>query len=326
MAEDYRIVFRANGGPEVLEVEKIEPVIPGPGEIRIRQTAIGLNFIDIYHRTGLYPGPLPSGIGSEAVGVVEAAAPDVTDFAIGDRVGYVMGPPGAYASVRTVCAATAVPIPQNIPDELAAAVLLKGMTTEFLVERCARIAPGQSALVHAAAGGVGSLLVQWLKAAGIDVFAHTGCEAKADAVRALGIERVSSCALDEVAGWVRQGTGGKGVDVVFDGVGAASWQGSLASVARRGLIISYGNASGPVPPVAPLDLTRAGSIFMTRPTLADYCSTSAERHHSAERLFQIIASGAIRADAGRRLALRDAASAHRALASRATTGSTVLVP
>lgn len=323
---DYRIVIRAQGGPEVLELEEISVPSPGPGEIRIRHEAVGLNFIDIYHRNGLYQIPLPSGIGSEGAGIVEEVGPDVGDIKPGDRIGYAMGPLGSYASVRLLPAAFAVPIPDDVPADLAAAIMLKGMTAEFLAERCSHIRPGETALVHAAAGGVGMLLVQWLKAAGVNVLAHVGNAAKAEAVRALGIDHISSAPLESVASWAREMTNGEGVHVVFDGVGAASWSCSLASVRRRGLIVSYGNASGPTPPVTLLELSRAGSIYVTRPTLVDYATSAAERRASAARLFDMIGSGAVKADVQRRFPLKEAALAHEALASRATTGSTVLIP
>lgn len=323
---DYRILFRKAGGPEVLEIEPIELPSPAAGEVRLRQDAIGLNFIDIYYRSGLYPVPLPSGIGSEAAGVVEAVGPGAGGFRPGDRVAYATRSLGAYASVRIMPAAELVPVPDGISNETAAAIMLKGMTAEFLIERCAAIRPGQTALVHAAAGGVGSLLVQWLTSIGVHVFAHVGNETKAASVRNMGIEAVSSCPMEELATWVRDQTHGRGVDAVFDGIGAASWNASLAAVAKRGLIISYGNASGPVPPMGMLDLMKAGSVFVTRPTLWDYCSTPAELRASAARLFSMIGSGAVKAEIGQKFPLKDAAQVHRLLSERRTTGSTILLP
>ena len=321
-----RIIFKRTGGPEVLElVEEADPV-PGPGEVLIRHEAIGLNFIDTYFRTGLYSAELPSGLGNEAAGIVAAVGEGVTDFAPGDHVGYPSGPLGAYATHRTIDAARLVPIPAGISSEQAAAAMLKGCTAEYLVERCARVQPGQSVLVHSAAGGVGTILVQWLKAIGATVIAHGGSAAKAAIARELGADHCRHGSFDALAGEVRALTGGRGVDAVFDGVGAASWAASLASVARRGILVTYGNASGPVPPFSALDLLRAGSIFVTRPSLNDYAATREELRASAERLFAMMASGAVKVQIGARYPLSEAAEAQRALEARETTGATVLLP
>ncbi len=323
---DCRIRFDETGGPEVLKTEAVDLSSPGPGEVRLRHDVIGLNFIDIYHRSGLYPVPLPSGIGTEAAGTIDAIGPDVGDFRPGDRVAYATAPLGAYATARILPARFLVPVPDDIASETAAAALLKGMTAEFLIERCARVQPGQTALVHASAGGVGSILIQWLKAIGVRVLAHAGDETKAAIVRALGIAEVSCAPMDELARWTRDSTGGHGADVIFDGVGAASWAASLAAVAKRGLIISFGNASGPVPAFTMLDILRAGSVFITRPTLFDYCGTAEDTRASATRLFAMIRSGAVSVKIGQRFALREAADAQRALVERRTTGSTILLP
>ncbi|HEX8365639.1 MAG TPA: quinone oxidoreductase [Allosphingosinicella sp.] len=322
----YAIVVERTGGPEVLEVREIDTPRPGPGEVLVRHEAVGLNFIDTYHRSGLYPLSFPSGLGSEAAGVVEAVAEGVTGFSEGDRVGYFTGPLGAYATHRAVAAERLVKVPDGISSEEAAAAMLKGCTAEYLIERCARVQAGQAVLVHAAAGGVGSILVPWLKAIGATVIAHSGSAEKAEIAKDWGADHSLSCPMDELAGEVRSLTGGAGTPVVLDGVGAASWAASLASVARRGLIASYGNASGPVPPFSALDLLRAGSVFVTRPTLADYARTAEEMRASAARLFGMIASGVVRVQIGARFPLRDAAEAHRAIESRATVGSTVLIP
>ena len=239
----------------------------------VRHEAVGLNFIDTYHRSGLYKLPLPSGLGGEAAGVVEAVGEGVTGFREGDRVGYFTGPLGAYATHRTIAADRLVKLPDSISFEQAAAAMLKGCTAEYLIERCARVEAGQTVLVHAAAGGVGSILVQWLKAIGATVIAHAGDSRKAAMAKELGADHALCCPMDALAAEVRALTDGQGVPVVLDGVGAASWKASLGSVARRGLIVTYGNASGPVPPFTALDLLSAGSIFVTRPTLADYCRT-----------------------------------------------------
>lgn len=326
MTEPYRIVFRKTGGPEVLEVEPVELAAPGPKEVLIRHDAIGLNFIDVYHRTGLYPLPLPSGLGSEGAGIVEAVGEGVEGLREGDRVGYVARAIGAYASHRTIAADAVVKLPDDVGPELAAAVMLKGCTAEALIERCAMIDAGETVLVHAAAGGVGSILVQWLKAIGATVIAHAGTRVKADDAAAAGADHALCSPMDGLAAEVRTLTEGRGVDVVLDGVGAASWQASLASVARRGLIVSYGNASGPVPPLSVRDLVAAGSIFLTRPTLFDYIATRIELERSTGRLFEMIQSGAVKVAIGARFPLSDAAEAHRALEARRTTGSTVLIP
>jgi len=257
---------------------------------------------------------------------VEAVGDGVVGFGEGDRIGYFTGPLGAYATHRIVAVERLVPLPESISSEQAAAAMLKGCTAEYLIERCAGVEAEQTVLVHAAAGGVGSILVPWLKAIGATVIAHAGSAAKARIAGDLGADHPLSCPLDALADEVRRLTGGAGADVVLDGVGAASWQASLGAAARRGLLVSYGNASGPVPPFSALDLTRAGSIFVTRPTLADYAATPDEMRASAARLFEMIGNGAVDVKIGARFPLRDAAEAHRAIESRATTGSTVLIP
>jgi NADPH2:quinone reductase len=320
------ITFSEFGGPDVLRLVDADTPTPGAGQVLVRQEAIGLNFIDIYYRTGLYPAELPSGIGNEAAGVVEAVGEGVTAFAAGDRVGYPTGPLGAYASHRAVDASRLVHLPDGITSEQAAAAMLKGCTAEYLIERCAKVTPDQTVLVHSAAGGVGSILVQWLKAIGATVIAHSGNAEKAAIAAGLGADHALHCPFAELADQVRALTGGKGVATVLDGVGAASWPASLGSVARRGIIVTYGNASGPVPPFSALDLLRAGSIFVTRPSLADYCGTVEELRASAARLFELMLSGAVGVTIGARYPLADAAEAHRALEARETTGSTVIIP
>lgn len=322
----YDIRIALTGGPEVMKLREIDPPLPGRGEALVRHEAIGLNFIDTYHRSGLYPVALPSGLGNEAAGVVEAVGEGVTDFGVGDRVGYFTGPLGAYATHRAVPAERLVTLPGDLSFEAAAAIMLKGATAEYLIERCARVEAGQWVLVHAAAGGVGSILVPWLKDIGASVIAHAGSAEKAALAQRLGADHALSCPMDALAGEVRRLTGGDGVPVVLDGVGAASWAASLGCVARRGLIVSYGNASGPVPPFTALDLTRAGSIFVTRPTLADYVVTPDEMRACADRLFEMVSRGVVQPQIGARYKLSDAAEAHRAIESRATTGSTILIP
>lgn len=322
----FAVRFARTGGPDVLECEAVEVGEPGPGEVRIAHRAVGLNFIDTYFRTGVYPVQLPGGLGNEAAGVVEAVGEGVSAFREGDRVGYFTGPLGAYASARIVDAERLVRIPDAIGFDEAAAAMLKGCTAEYMIERCAKVEAGQPVLVHAAVGGVGSILVQWLKAIGAIVIAHAGDERKARLARELGADHALSCPMDDLAEKVRQLTNGEGVPVVLDGVGKASWEASLASTARRGLLVSFGNASGAVPPFAALDLMKAGSIFVTRPTLADYCATSEEMRASAARLFAIMENGQVKIRIGQRFPLAQAAEAHRALEARATIGSTVLVP
>jgi NADPH2:quinone reductase len=326
MADPYRFVLRATGGPEVLEAELIDVPRPGPGEVTVRHEAIGLNFIDTYHRSGLYPLAMPSGIGNEAAGVVEAVGEGVEGVREGDRVGYFSGPLGAYATHRAIDAARLVKLPESISSEQAAAAMLKGCTAEYLVERCAHIEAGEAVLVHAAAGGVGSILVPWLKALGAVVIAHSGDSKKAAFATELGADHSLCCPMEELATQVRGLTQGKGVPVVLDGVGAASWAASLASVARRGLVVTYGNASGPVPPFSAIDLLKAGSVFVTRPTLFDYIAAPGEMQASAARLFEMIAQGSLEVRIGARYPLQKAADAHRALEERKTTGSTVLLP
>jgi NADPH2:quinone reductase len=317
------IRITATGGPEVMQLVDYDPGPPGPGQLLIRQTVIGINFIDTYHRSGLYPLPLPSGLGLEAAGVVEAAGEGAT-IPRGTRVAYCWGPIGAYATHRLIDAARVVPIPDGLSDETAAAGLLKGCTTEFLVERCARIQPGQWALVPAAAGGVGLLLVQWLKAAGAHVIAVAGTPEKLALAAAHGADH-GLLQDDQVAARVREITGGAGVDVVFDGVGAATWASSLASLKRRGLLISFGNASGPVTGVNLGVLSAHGSLFVTRPTLFDYYPDADAIQQYGRRVLAMMASGALTVPVNQRWPLAEAAAAHAALESRATTGASVLV-
>lgn len=314
------------GGPEVIAWQDADIGEPAAGELLIRQTAVGLNYIDTYHRSGLYPLPLPSGLGVEAAGVVEAVGAGVSDFTVGDRVGYFSARPGAYATHRLLGLQGVVKLPHGIDDQTAAAVMLKGLTAEFLVERCAKVQRGETVLVHAAAGGVGLLLVQWLKAIGARVIGTTSSEAKAELARAHGADEIILYGEEAVAPRVRALTDGKGVRVVIDGVGKATFEASLDSLQRRGLLISYGNASGAVGPVDFGILARKGSLFTTRPTLFDYCATRDEVDAASARLFEMIGSGKLKVRIDQRYALEDAAAAHRDLEARATTGSTLLLP
>ncbi|MDB5675546.1 MAG: quinone oxidoreductase, partial [Sphingomonas bacterium] len=300
------------GGPEVILWGDVDLSPPGPGEVRMRNTAVGLNFIDTYHRGGLYPIELPAGLGGEAAGVIELVGEGVSGFVVGDRVG-TFGPlRGAYATERNVPAAQLFKLPDSIDDKVAAALLLKGCTAEMLVERCAKVEAGQTVLVHAAAGGVGHLLVGWLKAIGATVIGTVGDPAKVGQAKRAGADHVLLYKEEDVAARVREITGGKGVAVSFDGVGKAMWPVSLASVARRGLIVSYGNASGPVEGVNLGILAQKGSLFVTRPTLFDYYVTPEERQAGVERVFAMLAKGAISPEIGQTFALEDVAEAHRA--------------
>ncbi|MBK6708516.1 MAG: quinone oxidoreductase [Sphingomonadales bacterium] len=321
-----RAVIRTFGGPEAIELEDVVMLPPAPGEVRMRNTAIGLNFIDTYHRSGLYPIELPSGLGVEAAGVVEAVGEGVAGFSIGDRV-CTFGPErGAYCTARNVPAAALLKTPDDISDELAAAALLKGCTVEFLVERCAQVRLGEAVLVHAAAGGVGLMLVQWLKAVGAQVIGTVSTAEKAALAKEAGADHVILYGTEEVAPKVRGLTGGQGVRVAFDGVGKDTWAASLDSVARRGLIVSYGNASGPVTGVALGQLAAKGSLFVTRPGLYDYYRDPAEGAAGCARMFAMLASGAISVSIGQRYRLEDIAQAHRDLEARKTTGSTIILP
>lgn len=322
---DFRMMMRETGGPEVIEQEAITPPEPKAGEVRVRQAAIGLNFIDTYQRAGLYPVALPSGLGAEAAGTIEAVGDGVTDFAPGDRVAYGSGPLGAYATVRAIPAEHLVHLSDTVSMETAAGAMLKGMTAAYLVGPCAKVQAGQTVLVHAAAGGMGSILVQWLKAIGATVIAHAGTPEKAARATTLGADHALSCPLDDLAAEVRRLTDGEGVPIVLDGVGKATWPASLGAVARMGLLVSYGAASGAVPPFDAATLLKAGSIFVTRPTLSDYGRSAGQRRVLAESLFERIASG-LEIPIGQRFRLEDAVESHRALAGRSTSGSTILTP
>ena len=313
------------GGPEVIQWREVELPPPGANEVRMRNTAVGLNFIDTYHRGGLYPVKLPSGLGMEAAGVVEAVGDGVTGFAPGDRVCTFSGP-GTYATARNLPAAALFRIPDGVSDEIAAAALLKACTVEALVERCAKVEAGWPVLVHAAAGGVGLLLVQWLKHVGATVIGTVSSDAKAEAALEAGADHIIRYDRDEVAPKVRKLTGGAGVRAIFDGVGKDTWAASLDSAAPRAIIASFGNASGAVEGVNLGVLAQKGSLFVTRPTLFDYYRDPAEAAAGVNRVFDLIASGALTVTIGQRYRLREAAQAHRELEARKTTGSTILIP
>jgi NADPH:quinone reductase len=313
------------GGPEIIEWMSVDVPPPGPGEVTMRHSAVGLNFIDTYYRRGIYPVPLPSALGLEAAGVVDAVGEGVTDFAVGDRV-CCFGPTlGAYSTARNVRAAALFHIPDDIPDDIAAAGILKGCTAEFLVERCARVQAKWPVLVHAAAGGVGLLLVQWLKHVGATVIGTVSTEDKAEAAKAAGADHIIFYTKEDTAKRVRELTDGKGVRVTFDGIGMATWEASLDATGKRGLIVSYGNSGGPVNGINLSTLAAKGSLHVTRPTLFDYYADPAERAAGADYVFDMIRQGIINVTIGQTYPLEDAAQAQRDLEARRTTGSTVLV-
>lgn len=325
----HAIRFSSHGSPEVLRWEALELPDPGPGEIRIRHHAIGVNFIDTYHRTGLYPVPLPSGLGQEGAGVVEAVGPGVTEFRPGDRVAYCGGslsPVGAYSEVRNFPAERAVRLPDDISFETAAAVMLKGLTAQFLVRRTHRVQPGDTVLIHAAAGGVGLLLVQWAKRLGATVIATAGNDEKAELVRAHGADHVIVYTRENFTERTRALTNGRGVDVVYDSVGRATFLGSLDSLRPLGLMVSFGNASGKVEPFDIGLLAQKGSLFLTRPTLFTYIARREDLLAMAEELFAALRDGWLEVKIGQRFPLSQAAEAHRELESRRTTGATLLLP
>ena len=311
------------GGPEVLKWEEVEVGEPGPGEIRLRQEAAGVNFIDVYHRPGLYPQPLPFIPGVEGAGVVEAIGSDVTSMQVGDRVAYG-GPVGGYAEVRLIPADRVVKLPDGISAEAAAAMMLKGMTAEMLLRRVYPVKPGDAILVHAAAGGVGLILCQWAKALGATVIGTVGSDEKADLARAHGCDHPIVYTRQDFVAEVERITDGAKVAVVYDGVGRDTFMKSLDCLARRGMMASFGNSSGPVDPFDALLLARKGSLFLTRPTLYDYTLDPSDLQLSAHALFDVVESGKVKIEIGQRFPLKDAAEAHRALEGRRTSGSTVL--
>jgi NADPH2:quinone reductase len=314
------------GGPDVMQWEE-EPVpTPGRGEALVRHTAVGLNFIDVYERTGLYPAPLPTKLGHEAAGVVEAVGSGVRGVKPGERVAYALNTRGAYADVALVPADRLVPIPADVTDRLAAAALLKGMTAQVLLRRTYPVKRGTVAVVTAAAGGVGSLLVQWARHLGATVIGVVGSEAKVAVVRGLGCPHVLVVGRDDIPARVKELSGGAGAHVVYDSVGQDTFMASLDSLRPLGLMVTYGNASGPVPPVAPLELARRGSLYLTRPTLFSYIPRRADLLRAARETFDVIGRGVVRIEIGQTYALRDVQQAHRDLEERRTVGSTVLLP
>ena len=322
----HAIVFREHGSAEVLKWETRELAPPARGEVQLRHTAIGVNFIDIYDRSGLYPRPLPEIPGREAAGVVAALGSGVRGLKVGQRVAYVQGAAGAYAEFRNIAAAQLVKLPAAISDEQAAALMLKGLTAEYLLRRTYRVQAGDYVLVHAAAGGVGSLLSQWARSLGARVIGVVGTEEKAAIAKRRGCHQVFVAGRDEIVASVRKYTRGQMADVVYDSVGKDTFIDSLDCLRRRGMMVSFGNASGPVPAIAPLELTRRGSLFLTRPSLFDYIAKPQELAAAARALFALVRSGKLKVTIGQRYALQDAAQAHRDLEMRRTVGASVLIP
>jgi NADPH2:quinone reductase len=315
----------AHGAPDVLRVADVDTSEPGAHEIRVRHAAIGVNFIDTYHRTGLYKIALPSGLGLEAAGVVEAVGANVTRFKEGDRVAYCSGPIGAYAEAHVVNEARAVKLPESVSFDIAAASLLKGMTARYLLRKTFLVKPGDVIVIHAAAGGVGQIVVQWAKHLGALVIATAGSDAKAEIAKKLGADHVLVQGRDDIAARVREITG-VGAHVVYDGVGKDTFAASLDCLRPLGTMVSYGNASGPPPDINPLVLSQKGSLFLTRPTLFHYTATVEQLDETAADLFAMIEQGAVKIAPPARYALADAAHAHRDLEARKTTGSLVLAP
>lgn len=313
------------GGPEVLEYVDVDLPPPAAGEVRIKHTVVGVNFIDTYHRSGLYTLPLPTGIGSEAAGVVEAVGPGVTDVKVGDRVAYV-GAMGAYAEANNVRADRLVKIPPGVNDETAAAALLKGMTAQYLLKRTHQVKSGETIVFHSAAGGVGLIAGQWAKHLGAIVIGTVGHTDKVALARENGYARVLNTRTEDWVKRVRELTGGAGVPVVYDLIGRDTFAGSLDCLAVRGLMVSFGNSSGPAPPFEPGILAAKGSLYFTRPTLASYTRTPHELKETADDLFAVITSGAVKITINQRFPLAEARKAHEALHSRETTGATVLIP
>ncbi|TAK44444.1 MAG: quinone oxidoreductase [Betaproteobacteria bacterium] len=320
------IRFHKTGGPEVLQMDDVAVPDPGPNQARIRHTAIGVNFIDTYQRTGLYALPLPCVAGNEGAGVVAAVGPGVTQVKPGDRVAYTGAPPGAYAEERLYPADRLVKIPDGISDEQAASMMLKGMTVWYLIHRTYAVKPGETVLWHAAAGGVGLIACQWLKAKGVTVIGTVGSDEKAALARAHGCDHVIVYTRENFAERVKAITGGKGLAVVYDSVGKTTWDGSLDCLRPLGLMVSFGNASGAVPPFPVGLLAQKGSLFVTRPTLVHYVAARADLEAAAESLFGVVRSGKVRIEVTGRYPLADAAQAHRDLEGRKTTGSIVLLP
>ncbi len=315
------------GGPEVLRWEEVEVGAPGAGEARLKQTAVGLNYIDVYHRSGLYPLPaMPTAIGLEGAGVIEEVGEGVTGLKVGDRVAYAAPPPGAYAEARLMSADRLIKLPPDISDQQAAAMMLQGMTVHYLIRRTYRVKKGDAVLFHAVAGGVGLIACQWLKRLGATVIGTVGTEEKDELARAHGCTHVVNYQSEDFAERVKEITDGAGVRVVYDSVGKDTFEGSLSCLAPMGMLVTFGNSSGPVPPFDLGRLSALGSLFITRPTLMTYTATRKDLETSANELFEAVLSGAVKIEVNQTYPLSETAMAHRDLEARKTTGSTVLLP
>ena len=316
----------SNGGPEVMEYVDVEVGEPGAGEARVRHHAIGLNYIDVYFRTGLYPQPLPSGLGMEGAGVVEAVGPDVAHVKPGDRVAYATRPPGAYADVRVMPAAGLVKLPDSISFEMAAAMMLQGLTVQYLFRRTFPLKGGETILFHAAAGGVGLIACQWARALGVTMIGTVGSDEKGELAKSHGCTHIINYNKENFVDRVKELTGGKGVPVVYDSIGKDTCIGSLDCLSPLGMLVSFGSASGPVPPFSLNELASRGSLYVTRPTLFSYAASRSDLDSMAAELFAMVESGKVKIDINQRYALKDVQQAHRDLESRKTTGSTILLP
>ncbi|CAE6907230.1 MAG: quinone oxidoreductase [Pseudomonadaceae bacterium] len=319
--------FYKTGGPEVMQYEDVEVGDPGPGEVRLRQVAVGLNYADTYFRNGTYPIPMPNGMGVEAAGVVEAVGEGVSNVCVGDRVTYTgfLNTLGAYCTERLIPAAPLIKLPESISFETAAAMTMRGLTSAYLLRRIHDFKPGDSILLHAAAGGVGLIVSQWAKLLGLRVIGTVSSDAKGDIARAHGCDHVINYSHEDVAKRTRELTDGVGVNVVFDSVGKSTFMGSLDSLKRRGLMVCVGTASGPIPAFDPVQLAMKGSLYLTRPALADYIADPAEKADLAGELFDLVGSGKIKIEINQHYGLQDAVQAHRDLESRKTTGSSIFI-
>ncbi len=322
----HAIRFHETGGPEVLRWEDVAVPPPAAAEATVRHHAVGLNFIDIYHRSGLYPAPLPSGIGLEGAGVVEAVGSGVTDLAVGDRVAYAGGPIGAYAELRNIPADRLVKLPAAMDFTTGAAMMLQGLTAQYLLRRTYRVQPGDTILIHAAAGGVGLIVCQWAKLLGATVIGTVGSDDKAAFARAHGCDHAIVYTRENFTERVREITHGEGVPVVYDSIGRDTFQGSLDCLRPMGMMVTFGNSSGPVPLFDLLELSKRGSLFITRPSLMSYTAKRSDLVQMAGELFDVVAAGRVKIEVRQTYALKDAAQAHRDLAARKTTGSTLLLP
>lgn len=314
------------GGPEVMQWQEVDLPAPGPGQARVRHTAVGLNYIDTYHRSGLYTLPLPSGIGMEGAGIVEAVGPDVKDLVEGDRVAYAAGPPGSYSEARIIAADRLVKIPAGISDQQAAAMMLKGLTTQYLIRRTYKVKEGDTILMHAAAGGVGLILCQWAAALGATVIGTVGDEKKAELAKAHGCHHTILYKQEDFVARVKEITGGKGVPVVYDGVGKDTFMKSLDCLSPLGLMVAFGQSSGNVPPLELGVLSAKGSLFLTRPTMMTYTAKREDLLAMSAELFDVVKSGKVKIDINQTYPLKDVVKAHQDLEARKTTGSTVFLP